>query len=172
MCPKVARSLEGPSAFLLPFCRSASASPRVPLQVSGHYWFLLKEPESQQMEMIGMERKGGLFFLFCFVPELGTCELCLLRSAVRTREEPAQGLLEENFSIRGGFCLGPRAAQFNEACWLLAGFRLAAAPRHSLSLGRRFLGTGLNLLPSRADLVVVCFLHTPIYRASAKLLNY
>lgn len=80
--------------------------------------------------------------------------------------------VEENFNTRGGFCLGPCAARFNEACWLLAGFRLAATPRHFLSLGRMFLGTGLNLLPSRADLVVVCFLHTPIYRPSATLLNY
>lgn len=80
--------------------------------------------------------------------------------------------MEENFNTRGGFCLGPHAARFNEACWLLAGFLLAATPRHCLSLGRTFLGTGLNLLPSHADLVVVCFLHTLIYRASAKLLNY
>lgn len=80
--------------------------------------------------------------------------------------------MEENFNTRGGFCLGLCAAQFNEACWLLAGFQLAATPCHCLLLGRMFLGAGLNLLPSRADLVVVCFLHTPIYRASAKLLNY
>lgn len=45
-----------------------------------------------------------------------------------------------------GFCLGPGAAAFNEVCWLLASFPLAAPPGHCLSLGRMFSGTGLNLL--------------------------
>lgn len=54
--------------------------------------------------------------------------------------------MEENFKTRGGFCPGPCAAAFNEACWLLEGFPLAAPPGHCLSLGGMFLGTGLNLL--------------------------
>lgn len=86
---------------------------------------------------------------------------------MRPREESASGGELENFRTRGGFRLGPHAGPFNEACWLLAGFPLAAPPGHSLSLGRMFLGTGVNLLVGGGLL-----LHTVLYRASAKLLNY
>ncbi|XP_075617045.1 BLOC-1-related complex subunit 5 isoform X2 [Balearica regulorum gibbericeps] len=46
-----------------------------------------------------------------------------------------ENLPVESFNTRGGFCLGPCTTQFNEAYWLLAGFRLAATARHCLSLG-------------------------------------
>lgn len=117
------------------------------------------------MEIIGMERKGGLR-IFLFQSLVGVSFAYCAEAMWRTC------LWRRTSNTRGGFCLGPHAAQFNEACWLLAGFLLAATPHHCLSLGTMFLGTGLNLFPSRTDLVVVCFLHTPIYRASTKLLNY
>lgn len=118
------------------------------------------------MAIIEMERKRDLEVFGLSLVGVSFASCTALQGHVKNLP------VEENSSTRGGFCLGPHAAQFNEACRLLAGFRLAATPRHCLSLGRTFLGAGLNLLPSCADLVVVCFLHTPIYRASAKLLNY
>lgn len=119
------------------------------------------------MAIDGMERKRDpdFFFFYLSLVDVSFASCASLQGHVENLP------VEENSNNRGGFCLGPHAAQCNEVCRLLAGFRLAATPHHCLSLGRTFLRAGLNLLPSCADLVV-CFLRAPIYRACAKLLNY
>lgn len=38
--------------------------------VSERYWYLHKKPKSQQMEIIGMERKEGLCVFFCLFQSL------------------------------------------------------------------------------------------------------
>lgn len=55
---KGSKVLGGHSAFLLPTAGQCQLLPLFP--ISKCYSYLHKEPRRQQMEIIGMERKGGL----------------------------------------------------------------------------------------------------------------